>query len=509
MIKIGQSTLTLSDVFDISNGSVSVSIAASSHARIEAARNMVLSAIERDERIYGVTTGFGALADYRIDSTTARELQHNLLRSHASGVGDPLPANVVRAMLVLRAHALAHGYSGVRPILIKRLLDLYHHDILPVVPSQGSVGASGDLAPLAHLSLPLTGEGHIVMRGERMLAGIALERASIEALVLEPKEALALINGTQAITALSALSLHSCWNIVRAALGAGALTLVARSGRVDPFSELIQNVRPHSGQLQAARYLRTLLDGWIDQTGVERPVQDRYSLRAMPQVIGAVIETVRFATGVVETEINSVTDNPLFFVDDDQILSGANFHGHPVALASDHAKTAMASLATFGERRISSLVDPRASDVPAFLSSEPGINSGLMIPHYVAASIVSENKVLAHPASVDSISTSADVEDYNSMGTLAARNLMRVVENTSKVTAIELICAAQAVDLRKIDPGNEPVFEIYRNVRQHVPFLEKDRYGLSAWIETLALAVREGAFNGQGESLIRSDSEEE
>jgi histidine ammonia-lyase len=495
MIELGEHTVTLADLAVISRGDAEPKIGQSCRARIDASRAMVMRAIEQGEVVYGVTTGFGALSNHRIDTSTARELQANLLRSHATGTGDPLPASVVRVMLVLRAHALAHGYSGVRPIVIQLLIDLYRNDILPVVPTQGSVGASGDLAPLAHLSLPLIGEGRVDFRGQRMDAAEALRQVNIEPIMLEPKEALALINGTQTITAVLGCALVEAWNVLHAALRAGAMTVVARHGRIDSFDSLIQNVRPHPGQQSVARYLRDLLEGWDVDPSVERPVQDRYSLRALPQVLGAVMDTLRFVTGVAETEINSVTDNPLFFEAEQRILSGANFHGHPVALAADHAKTAMASLTTNSERRVASLVDPRATDLPAFLAKTPGVNSGLMILHYVAASIVSENRVLAHPASVDSLSTSADVEDYNSMGTLAARNLRTVVENASRVVAIELICAAQAIDLGDIEPKRARFFEAFKTVRERVPFQTEDAFGMGDWIDDIAGCVRDGSFN--------------
>jgi histidine ammonia-lyase len=503
MIELGRPTLTLADITVISDGNANVQVSESCWKRVDASRQMLIEAIDRDQIVYGVTTGFGALASQRIDRTTARQLQVNLLRSHASGVGSPLPSRIVRVMLVLRAHALALGYSGVRRVVIERLLDLYHEDILPVVPSQGSVGASGDLAPLAHLALPLIGEGEVTVDGMQMPAIEALGQLGIEPLELEPKEALALINGTQAMTAIALLALEASQHLLHASLGAGAMSFVALAGRQESYDALINDVRPHQGQKDVAGYLRNLLEGWHDDPPFERPVQDRYSLRAIPQVVGAVLETLRFTRGVLSIEMNSATDNPLFFDAEQRILSGANFHGHPVALTSDHAKTAMASLTTYSERRIALMVDPRASNLPAFLAFEPGVNSGLMIPHYVAASIVSENKTLAHPASVDSLSTSADVEDYNSMGTLAARNLALVVENASKVIAIELICAAQAIDLRGIQPGTAPVFDCYRKIREHVPFIQEDQYGVGESIELIARMARSGAFTQTGNQSSR------
>jgi histidine ammonia-lyase len=489
---IGFESLTVSECRAISRGEVSLSLDARAEPAIEASNRQLRSAIRDAVPIYGVTTGFGALANKPIPASAAADLQVNLLRSHACGVGPPLPDSSVRLMLALRAHALARGYSGIRRELIQALLDAYNAGIIPVVPSQGSVGASGDLAPLAHLALPLIGDGHVRLDGRSAPAREALDVAGIEPLTLEPKEALALINGTQLMTAVACLSWLDAERVLTAAEAAGALTVVALDGRLSAFDAGIQDARPHPGQRRTARNLRAWLEGRHEPERSDRPVQDRYSLRALPQVIGAVRDAHRVTGEVLEVEINAATDNPLFFPNRDEIISGANFHGHPVALACDSLKTAMASLGVFSERRTFSLVDPRASGLPAFLAPEPGLHSGLMLAQYVAAALASENKTLAHPASVDSIPTSADVEDYNSMGSIAARQLRAIVDNTARIVAIELLCAAQAIELRGDASVPPRLNNVVRAVRERVPFVDRDGPPLDEFIEELTGMILEG-----------------
>jgi histidine ammonia-lyase len=489
---IGFEQLALPECREISRGAVSLSLDARAEPAIEASRQQLSAAIQKAVPIYGVTTGFGALADKPIPASAAAELQVNLLRSHACGVGQPLPDSTVRLMLALRAHALARGYSGVRRELVQTLLDVYNAGIVPVVPSQGSVGASGDLAPLAHLSLPLIGDGSVRVEGRIASGSEALDLAGIEPLTLEPKEALALINGTQLMTAIACLSWLDAERVLIAAEAAAALTVVALDGRSSAFDAGIQDARPHPGQRRTAQHLRGWLEGWQARERPDRPVQDRYSLRALPQVIGAVRDAHLVSGEVFEVEINAATDNPLFFPDRDEIISGANFHGHPVALACDGLKIAITSLGVFSERRTFSLVDPRASGLPAFLAPEPGLHSGLMMAQYVAAALASENKTLSHPASVDSIPTSADVEDYNSMGSIAARQLRAIVDNTARIVAIELLCAVQAIELSG-DASVPPRMEnVIREVRARIPFVDRDGPPLDDFIERLTGLILDG-----------------
>jgi histidine ammonia-lyase len=491
---LGRDTMTLAVVDALANGNCHLAFPSNARRAVEASRQMVIDALERETPVYGVTTGFGALSSQSIPVVAGRELQENLLRSHASGVGRRFNERVIRTMIGLRAHALALGYSGIRTEIVERLIEFYARNILPVVPEQGSVGASGDLAPLAHLALPLIGEGRVTFEGEEIDAGRLEALVGLEPLQLEPKESLALINGTQTMTAIGALATIESSRVIDASIAAGSLTLIAMNGHRSAFDARLQRTRPHPGQIEVAHRLRYLLGGWSADTKQQRSVQDRYSLRAIPPVIGAIRDALEHVRGVVEIELNSATDNPLFFPDDDLILTGANFHGHPIALACDHLKTAMASLTTFSERRIATLVDSRASGLPAFLAREPGLNSGLMIPHYLAASLVAENRALAHPASVDSLSTSADVEDYNSMGTIAARTLSTVVDNAARIVAVELLCAAQAIDLRGVEWNDAPVQQVYSQVRNVAPFTDRDQFGLGDLITELARRIQDGNF---------------
>lgn len=490
---LGGHPLRVSDVVAVARANAPVQLAPGALKRIERGRAVVTRALEAGEPIYGVTTGFGALASEVISPEKRAQLQVNLLRSHAAGVGAPLPTEVVRAALLLRAQALAQGYSGVRPVIVERLIDLLNAGIHPVVPEQGSVGASGDLAPLAHLALPLIGEGLVEHQGSVQPAGEALAAAGIEPVTLAEKEALALINGTQIIAALAALATADTARLLRAAEIAAALSFEALNGHTAAFAPVIHQVRPHPGPVAVAARMRVLLE----RNGVLPPsradtIQDPYTLRCIPQVIGPVRNALAHVRQGVQIELNAVTDNPLCFPEGDVVLSGGNFHGHPLALQCDYLKTAVASLGAFTERRIARLIDPAASGLPAFLVEEPGINSGFMLAQYTAASLASENKVLAHPASVDSIPTSANVEDYNSMGTIVARNLSRVVANTQSIVAIELLCAAQALDLRKQRPWGNGTTAAYHLLRSRIPFLAQDGPLLHEFIEAATELIRSG-----------------
>jgi len=458
-------------------------------ARIAASRAVVERAVAEGQVVYGVTTGFGRFADVAIAPADRAALQRNLIQSHAAGVGPELPAPVVRAMLLLRANALAKGFSGVRAVVVQRLLDLLDRDVLPVVPEQGSVGASGDLAPLAHLALLLIGLGTARVGEERLPAAEALRRVGLEPVTLEAKEGLALINGTQMMTAVGVLAADAARQLLDVADMAAALTADVLRGIPDAFRPEVAAVRPHPGQAVVARHMREALEGsrLITNSG-ELRVQDAYSIRCVPQVHGASRDALAHVEAVLEREINSVTDNPLIFPDSGAVVSAGNFHGQPVAMALDYAAIALAELADISERRLERLVNPMLSGLPAFLVRDGGLNSGLMLAQYTAAALVSENKVLAHPASVDSIPTSANQEDHVSMGSVGAVKLARVVANVRRVLAAELLAGAQAADLvgpERLGTGTRLVYEW---VRERVPFWDRDRM-LGTDLETIASAL--------------------
>jgi histidine ammonia-lyase len=495
--------LTLADVVNVARYQAPVRLSETARDAIARSRALVESIVEQGETAYGINTGFGDLSTVSIPSDQLSELQHNLIRSHSAGVGSALPTDVARAMLLLRANALAKGYSGVREIVVERLIDLLNAGVTPVVPCQGSVGASGDLAPLAHLSLVLLGEGEATLDGvERALpGGEALHRAGLEPLELTAKEGLALINGTQLMTAVGALALHDAEVLVASAEVAATVSLEALRGTDTPFDAAIQAVRPHPGQIRVAARMRSMLAGSeilpSHKSHEDDPrVQDPYSIRCTPQVLGACWDAIGYVRNVLEIEINSATDNPLCFPSDSgrgRVLSGGNFHGQPVALALDFLKLAVAELAGISERRTYLMLDPARSGLPAFLSPSPGVESGFMVAQYTAAALVSENKVLAHPASVDSIPTSAGMEDYVSMGPIAARGAASIIANATRVVAIELLCAAQGVEQHiPLKPGRGVVAAVER-LRAAVPRVTEDRV-LSGDIERVAAMIATGQF---------------
>jgi histidine ammonia-lyase len=482
---LGATPLTLEAVAEVARGRVAVELGEAARQRLERAHAVVERIVRGGAgapAVYGINTGFGFLADVRISPEQVRDLQRNLLRSHAAGVGEPLPTDVVRAMLLLRAQVLALGHSGVRPRVVEHLLIMLNRGVHPVVPSQGSVGASGDLAPLAHLALVLVGEGQAEYQGVVSTGLEALHRATLEPITLEAKEGLSLVNGTQLMTARGALSLLDAEDAARLADIAGALSLEGFKGTPRAFDPRIQKVRPHPGQATSARNLSRLLaeSGIVESHKDCGKVQDPYSFRCMPQVHGATRDALAFARTVVERELNAATDNPLVFPEtadpDDQLVSGGNFHGQPVALALDFAAIAVAELANMAERRIEQLVNPHySSGLPPFLVTESGLNSGYMMAQVTAAALVSENKILCHPASVDSIPSSAGREDHVSMGSHAADKFARVVSNVRNVLAIELLCAAQAVDLRAPFAPGPALRAACGALREVVPHLEADR----------------------------------
>jgi histidine ammonia-lyase len=500
-IEIDGDTLTLETLERAAvDPAVSVSLAAGAEERIARSRAVVEDAVRRGATVYGVTTGFGRLAETPIALDKLEELQLNLIRSHACGVGAPLSRAETRAVTLLRANVLAKGFSGVRPVVVQRLLELLNRGVHPVIPEQGSVGCSGDLAPLSHLALVLLGEGRAEIGGEVVDGAEALRRAGVEPLVLQAKEGLALNNGTQVMTGVGALALLAAERAVETAEVAGAMSLEALMGTPDAFHPAIMRARPQPGQVASAERLRALLaESEIREShryGDPR-VQDAYSIRCMPQVHGAARNAFAYVRQVLETEANSATDNPLIFPDEGEgglVVSGGNFHGQPVAQVLDVLAIALADVASISERRIERLVNPDLSgDLPAFLTKEPGLRSGFMIAQITAAALASECKQLAAPASVDSIPTGAGKEDHVSMGMNAAVKLRRSVRNVETVVGIELLCAAQGLEFRKpLRPGRG-VERAYDLLRERVPALDEDRV-LAPDIDAAAALVREGVL---------------
>jgi histidine ammonia-lyase len=476
-ILIDGDTLKLEEILQVSRNQAQVELAPEAAARVRASRDLVDRVAAGDTPSYGINTGFGTLAEVRIDKKDLRELQRNLILSHAAGVGTPLPHAEARALLLLRCNVLAKGYSGIRPETLALALEMLNRDVVPVVPERGSVGASGDLAPLAHLALVFIGEGEAFFQGQRMPARQALERAGLQPVVLEAKEGLALVNGTQAMCAVGSHLQLRAEMLADVADIAGSMTLEGLLGSHKPFMHEIHDVRPHQGQKDCAAHLRRILAGSeLVETHVNcSKVQDPYSLRCMPQVHGAAREGLRFARGVLEVEVNSATDNPLVFVDSGRIVSGGNFHGQPISLAMDVVAMALTQLASISERRVEQLVNPSLSNLPPFLAKNSGLNSGFMIAQVTSAALVAESRILSHPASVDSIPSSAGREDHVSMGMTAALKGRQVAEHARSCLAIEVLVAAQALDFRlpvKPGKGARAAWEL---VRSRVPFMEKDR----------------------------------
>lgn len=491
--------LSNAEVLAVARHHAPVSLGEESLARIRAARRVIDRMADEDQKVYGVTTGFGHLSRVRIPHEQLTDLQHNLLRSHAAGVGEPLNEEVTRALMLLLAASLARGNSGARPAVVELLLAMLNARLYPVIPSRGSVGASGDLAPLAHLGLTLIGEGQVFVRGERVTGNAALAQAGLTPLHLQAKEGLALINGTHLMEACAILALADAQTLLRAAEVACAMSIEGLMGSHIPLDARIHERRGQVGQIAAAAHLRELVkESKINASHQDCPrVQDPYSMRCAPQVFGAIRDALEYCAGVFERELGAVTDNPLIFPEDGDVLSGGNFHGQPLALALDTMGMAIAQLASFSERRTYNLMGPHDWDengAPLFLTPNPGLNSGFMIVQYVAAALVNEIKVLAHPASIDSIPTSAGMEDFNSMGATSAHKMLRILEQARQVVAIELLCAAQMLDFRlPLTPGvgAQRAFDL---VRSRVPKLDHDRV-MSPDIEALALAIHEGVFD--------------
>ncbi|MBV9211304.1 MAG: histidine ammonia-lyase [Acidobacteria bacterium] len=498
MLSLNGQQLSLEELARVARGELGVTLDEEARGRMLESRRVIEEITRSGRVVYGVNTGFGKLSDVHIPPTELRELQLNLVRSHACGVGNPLSVEETRAMLLLRANVLARGLSGARPVVADTLLLMLERGVHPLIPEKGSVGASGDLAPLAHLSLTAIGEGACVYQGERMASAEALRLAGIEPLQLEAKEGLALLNGTQAMGAVGGLALQRALLLARTADVAGAMTLEALRGTPVAFDERIHAARPHKGQVEVAAHLRALLEeSEIRASHVlnDPRVQDAYSLRCMPQVHGAVRGALNHARETVELETGSATDNPLVFVEGEDVLSGGNFHGAPVALALDYAAIAATDLMSISERRIDRLLNPDSNEgLPPFLTSHAGTASGFMMTQVTAAALLTEAKVLAHPASVDNVPTDGGKEDHVSMGMTAATKLRAIVENAEHVIAIELLAAAEGLDYRApLLPGTG-VRRAHELVRQHAERLTRDR-ALSDDIQRIAAAIRRGDFD--------------
>jgi histidine ammonia-lyase len=470
-------SLTLEQVEDVARHNRPVTLCPQAMERVSACRRLVDSLLQEGRVVYGVTTGIGKFCNQVISADVAETLQKNIIRSHATAVGDPLREDQARAVMLLRVNSLARGHSGIRPETLDNMVAMLNKGINPVIPAKGSLGASGDLAPLAHMALAVMGEGEVYFRGRRMPAAEAFASCGITPVTLAAKEGLALINGTQVMAGVGVLALLDGERLARSADVVSALTLEALRGITDPFRPEIQALRPHAGQILVADNILSLLEGSGYVTvSTQLRVQDPYSIRCIPQVHGATRDALAHVRRVLEVEVNSVTDNPLLFPDSGETLSGGNFHGQPLALAFDYLGCALAELGSISERRLEQLINPALSGLPAFLSPQGGINSGYMLTHYTAAALVSESKIFASPASVDSIPTSANQEDHVSMGGNAVRKSLSILENSFRVLAMEYLCAAQGVDLNpykgRLGKGSRAA---YRFLRDSVPILKEDR----------------------------------
>ncbi|MFC5427820.1 histidine ammonia-lyase [Paraburkholderia denitrificans] len=482
MITLTPGYLTLSQLRQIArasdSSSVKLELDTASFAAIDAGARAVAEITAKGEPAYGINTGFGRLASTHIPTDQLELLQRNLVLSHAVGVGEPMARPVVRLLMALKLSSLGRGHSGIRREVMNALITLFNADVLPLIPVKGSVGASGDLAPLAHMSAVLLGIGEVFAKGERVSAADGLRLAGLKPIALQAKEGLALLNGTQASTALALYNLFAIEDLYRTALVSGALCVDAAAGSVKPFDARIHALRGHQGQIDAAASYRELLDGSSINLSHRDcgKVQDPYSLRCQPQVMGACLDQMRHAAQVLLIEANAVSDNPLIFPDTKEVISGGNFHAEPVAFAADNLALAAAEIGALAERRIALLIDATLSGLPPFLVKDGGVNSGFMIAHVTAAALASENKTLAHPASVDSLPTSANQEDHVSMATFAARKLADIAGNTANILAIELLAAAQGVDLRAPHATSPALQKVMQSVRSEVPHYDLDRY---------------------------------
>jgi len=505
MVTLTGEHLDLATLLRISRGGERVSIDEEARERVLTSRDIVEKTIERQDVVYGINTGFGKLADEKIDACDVSPLQENLLRSHACGTGDILGRDVVRGMMVLRINALLKGYSGIRLKAIRKIIDLLHRDIVPVVYAQGSLGASGDLVPLAHMALPLIGEGEVIYQNRRLPAGEALGKAGLTPLDrLEAKEGLALINGTQAMLSIGAHALYDAKKTLYHANIAAGFSFEALQGIVDVFDHRIHKARNHEEQARIAGFMESLLAGSRNTTHQgDIRVQDAYSLRCVPSVHGASLQAFEYVQSVLEREMNAATDNPLLLADNESAVSAGNFHGQVLALPFDYLSIAVSELANISERRLERLVNHDLNKrFPHFLAKQKGKNSGFMIIQYVAASLVSENKTLAHPASVDSIPTSANQEDHVSMGTITARKAMKISQHVRKVVGLEMMSAAQALDFAGVSYMSEATRDVHEKIRQRVPHIEEDRMMQPLMDEMDDMLMKEVLINRDLEGIL-------
>lgn len=495
VIRPGQ--LSLQDLRMVSRHSLQLSLDASCYAAIDASQATVSRVLSEGRVVYGINTGFGLLANTRIAAEDLELLQRSIVLSHAAGIGELMRPETVRLLMVLKINSLARGFSGIRRSVIEALIQLVNAEVYPCIPQKGSVGASGDLAPLAHMSTVLLGEGEVLYKGERLSGAEGLKRAGLEPITLAPKEGLALLNGTQASTAFALEGLFAAEDLYAAATVAGAMSVEAALGSRRPFDDRIHQVRGHRSQIDAAAAYRHLLQERSaigdSHQGCEK-VQDPYSLRCQPQVMGACLQQIRQAAEVLLVEANSVSDNPLVFADDNDIISGGNFHAEPVAMAADNLALAIAEIGSLSERRMALLIDTHLSKLPPFLVENGGVNSGFMIAQVTSAALASENKTLAHPASVDSLPTSANQEDHVSMATFAGRRLKEMGDNTAGILAVELLAACQGVDFRRPHQPSEPLQRAHAMLREVVSFYDKDRYFSPDIVKAQAL-IQSGDYN--------------
>lgn len=499
---INGNDLRLEDIVNVARNNYQVEISEEAIKRVEKSRGIVDKIVEEDRAVYGITTGFGKFSDVSISGEDCKTLQRNLIISHACGFGNSLDTDIVRTIILLRANALSKGYSGIRLSTLQTLVAMLNKGVHPIIPEKGSLGASGDLAPLSHMVLPMIGEGEAEYKGKIVSGREAMKEAGIEVVQLIAKEGLALINGTQVMTAVGALALWDGINLIKSGDIAAALTVEALRGITDAFDLRTHNIRPHEGQIETAKNILALVDGssLVTSQGEIR-VQDAYTLRCIPQIHGASKDALNYAKHKVEIEINSVTDNPIVTEEGD-VISGGNFHGQPMALTFDFLGIAMSEIANVSERRLERLINYQLNDLPAFLVKHGGLNSGFMITQYAAAALVSENKILAHPASVDSIPSSANQEDHVSMGTIAARKARDIIRNAERVVATEILAACQAIDFREEYTLGKGTKVAYDTVRDVVNFIENDVV-MYKEIDKVTELLRSGELASKVEEVVK------